>query len=347
MSRVDVVVPCYNYAHYLPVCLGSILSQPGVDVRVLVIDDCSSDASTEVAAAIATTDRRVELKRHSINRGHIATYNEGLLEWAEAEYTVLLSADDLLAPGALARAVQIMDSEPAVGMVYGRAPFFVDHVDLPRVLPVTRGATYWTGKRWIKDRCVTGQNVISSPEVVVRTEVQRKVGGYRAELPHAGDFEMWLRIAAISDVAYTRGAPQAYYRVHNQSMHRTYYGNALDDLKQRGEAFAHFFDRDGGLLAEATSLHTLARRALARQALWRACRAYDRNDLDRIPVDDLVDFASTTYPEVASLPEFRALRRRRFLGPKVCHRTQLFAPPAGWKRLKSTVLAERWKRWGY
>ena len=46
----------------------------------------------------------LEGRRHEVNQGHIATYNEGLLEWAKADYTVLLSADDLLAPGALARA---------------------------------------------------------------------------------------------------------------------------------------------------------------------------------------------------------------------------------------------------
>ncbi len=38
MSSVDVVVPCYNYARYLRACVGSILSQRDVDVRVLIVD---------------------------------------------------------------------------------------------------------------------------------------------------------------------------------------------------------------------------------------------------------------------------------------------------------------------
>ena len=49
MSTVDVVVPCYNYAHYLRGCVHSVLSQPNVDVRVLVIDDASSDATRQIA----------------------------------------------------------------------------------------------------------------------------------------------------------------------------------------------------------------------------------------------------------------------------------------------------------
>ena len=75
---VSVIVPCYNYAEFLPRCLGSILDQPDVDVSVLVIDDCSSDDTPAVAAALAASDPRVEVRRHEVNKGHIATYNEGL-----------------------------------------------------------------------------------------------------------------------------------------------------------------------------------------------------------------------------------------------------------------------------
>ena len=102
--RVDVVIPCYNYARFLEDCVGSVLSQEGVDVRALIIDDRSGDDTFEVGTNLIRRDSRVLFRRHSQNRGHIATYNEGLLEWVEAEYALLLSADDMLAPGALRRA---------------------------------------------------------------------------------------------------------------------------------------------------------------------------------------------------------------------------------------------------
>ena len=60
MSRVDVIVPCYRYAHFLRECVESILSQPLTDVRVLIIDDASPDHTPEVAAELATRDKRVE-----------------------------------------------------------------------------------------------------------------------------------------------------------------------------------------------------------------------------------------------------------------------------------------------
>jgi glycosyltransferase involved in cell wall biosynthesis len=346
MARVDVVVPCFNYGHFLPQCLDSVLSQEGVQVRVLVIDDCSTDDSVEVAEALAAADTRIEVSRHSVNRGHIATYNEGLLGWAGGDYTVLLSADDLLAPGALARAAAIMDHDRRVGMVYGRAPYFADHDQLPQPRHRRGGTTRWSGAEWIEGRCRAGYNVISSPEVVVRNEVQLKVGGYRPELPHAGDLEMWLRIAAVSDIAYVRGIPQAYYRVHGGSMQRTQFQQRLDDLVQRREVYARFFADHGSWVPDAARLHRLAKRALARDALWQAYRAYDRDAVGEEPVEALVEFAHATYPDAATLGEHRALVRRQRLGARICHRTQVFAASGAWARLRANWSHHRWQRCG-
>jgi len=50
VSRIDVVVPCYNYGRFLSECVSSILDdQPGTDVRVLIIDDASQDDSAQTA----------------------------------------------------------------------------------------------------------------------------------------------------------------------------------------------------------------------------------------------------------------------------------------------------------
>ena len=65
MPAVDVVVPCYNYGRYLKSCVGSLLSQEGVDVRVLIIDDTSTDDSPQIGAAIAASDPRVEFRHHA------------------------------------------------------------------------------------------------------------------------------------------------------------------------------------------------------------------------------------------------------------------------------------------
>ena len=219
MTSVSVVIPCYNYGHLLDDAITSVLDdQEGVDVRVLIIDDASSDDSAEVAGKIAARDSRVEVAVHATNRGHIATYNEGLLEWADGDYCVLMSADDRLTPGALQRAIDFLDAHPSVGFVYGNVLWFADGAPLPMARTRVRGWSLWSGQLWLERRFRQAQTGISSPEVVVRTSLQKRVGGYDVRLPHLGDTEMWMRLAANADVGYLRGVDQAYYRRHEQNM---------------------------------------------------------------------------------------------------------------------------------
>ncbi len=52
MAKVDVVVPCYNYGHFLTACVESVLAQEDVEVKVLVVDDGSVDQSVEIARSL-------------------------------------------------------------------------------------------------------------------------------------------------------------------------------------------------------------------------------------------------------------------------------------------------------
>jgi hypothetical protein len=155
-----------------------------------------------------------------------------------------------------------------------------------------------------------------------------------------------FRIAAVSDIAYVRRVPQAFYRVHQKSMMRTVYRGSLFDLRQRKDAFDTFFQHDQHVVPIGDRLRELANRALAREALWGACRAYDRNHVEELRADELVEFAVAAYPQANLLSEYAALRRRRRLGPIVCSRTQVFAIPALVRRVRGWALKERWKRQG-
>src|SRR5258706_11207250 len=154
MSRVSVIIPCYRYARFLPECLASVLAQPGVDLQVLILDDASPDDTPAVAAALAAADRRVAYRRHAANQGNIATFNDGLA-WASGDYTVLISADDRLAPGALGRAARLLDTHPEVGLVYGPVLPFTSSAALPRPrLAARRDAWRITpGRAWFELAC--------------------------------------------------------------------------------------------------------------------------------------------------------------------------------------------------
>jgi Glycosyl transferase family 2 len=308
---VSVLVPCYNYGRFLAGSVGSALAQVGVDVDVLIIDDCSDDGSGEMAEELAAADPRVKLIRHERNRGHIATYNEGLGA-IDGEYQVLLDADDMLTPGSLARAAALMEAHPSVGMVYGFPVQYRDSPPPPKTR--VRSWTLWDGHDWIERRCRRATNCIFTPEVVMRGSVQREIGGYDPALPHSGDFEMWLRAAAVADVGRVNGADQAYYRVHPDSMQHTVYAGALVDLHERQAAFASVLTGPGSRVSDGGALYARACRGMAAEAIALAVRAYDEGRVAEEPVDGYVTFATGVYPEATSLAAWRTLERRRRQG---------------------------------
>ncbi|HEV7657191.1 MAG TPA: glycosyltransferase family 2 protein [Mycobacteriales bacterium] len=310
IPSVTVVVPCYNYGHLLPGCLDSILRQPGVDVVAHVIDDASPDGSGAVAETIAASDPRIRVTVHKQNQGHIRTYNEGLTA-ADTDYVVLLSADDLLAPGALGRATRLMEAHPRVGFVYGFSRYFDGQPPRPRRAPAR--ARVEPGPRWIERRLRKATNTISSPEVVVRTSVQHAAGGYRTDLPHAGDLEMWLRLAAHGDVGIVTGPDQAYYRVHQASMSRTSFAAELSDLQQRHAAFEVFLAEPGESVPDKDAAARTMARVLARTALWRAARLRMGGG-DAGTADAMADWALSVAPEAKDSPEHRALEQAALRG---------------------------------
>jgi glycosyltransferase involved in cell wall biosynthesis len=309
MATVDVIIPCYNYARYLAQCAGSILAQEGVDLRVLIIDDCSSDDTAEVGAALARQDRRVEFRRHAVNRKNIATFNEGF-DWMMAEYCVLISADDMLTPGSLRRATDLMGRDLDVGFVYGRIHQHRDGEPLPRVPADLDFPTRVTdGAEWIRGLVQNRGDGIVSPEVVVRTRLQKEVGGYDKSLPHSADISNWIRLAARGRVGFVDG-PQAVYRVHDGNMHHSRDGRLMNVFEDRLRAFLAALDCCAPGYPHAAELRELAGRSLAREALWAACEAFDRNEPEAAPAEACLAFARRSDPNATTLREYAGLKWR-------------------------------------
>ncbi|GLR97738.1 MULTISPECIES: glycosyltransferase [Bradyrhizobium] len=259
MAKIDIFVPCYNYGRFLRACVDSVLEQSVRDLRVLIIDDASSDDSLSVAKELAQADSRVSVIAHPENRGHIRTYNEGI-EWTAADYCLLLSADDLLVGGALERAVEIMDANPDIVLTYGDCIAWHDDLPFPVIEPSQKYT--WTRHDLLGEMCATSMNTVPTPTAIVRTRVQKAIGGYRPSLPHAGDLEMWLRFAASGSVARIN-AVQAIYRKHSTAMSNAYFAEMTSDYRQCQLAFQSFFNEYEDRLGTSHGLRKISSRALA------------------------------------------------------------------------------------
>jgi glycosyltransferase involved in cell wall biosynthesis len=324
---VDVVIPCYNYARYLPACVQSALDQPGVRMRVLIIDDCSSDNTPEVGQSLAAADPRVEYRRHAVNMRHIATYNEGLLGWASADYCVLLSADDMLVPSSVSRAVALMEAHPEVGLVYGSALYFTDDhpVEAP-AQPASPGYQLIDSIRFLGYCCSNG-NPVPTPSAVVRTHLQQSLGGYNPALPHAGDMEMWMRFATQGPVGVI-DAVQALYRWHGGNMSSNYYaGRAFKDRRERIAACEALFAGLGSKFAQAPFWLRDQRRRFGNESMWWAADAFEKNDVE--DMRQCLAFAHELHPSLISSAQWWRFTAKRLVGHGLLRHLQ----PA-WNRLR-------------
>jgi glycosyl transferase family 2 len=335
---VSVVVPCYNYGHFLPDAVASAFDgNEDVDVDVIVVDDCSPDGSVEVARGIASRNDRVRVIEHPFNQGHIATYNDGLRR-ARGDYVVLLSADDLLTPGSLSRSAALMEHEPDVGLVYGYPVSFTGSPDEVALGSARRIAwTVWEGEDWLRRVCVRGRNIIVNPEAMMRRALLDEIGWYDAAHPHAGDLLMWMHAAARGGVGRVNGPVQALYRQHGANMSSTTFAGVLTNLRESRRAFDAFFADVQLPPRQAASDEARARRALAREAMLQARLAQAAEDaVDPREHHALLEFARDCWPAIEGSRQWRRHESRARSGA-LSRLAVRYAHDVRWQ--------VRWQRW--
>jgi glycosyltransferase involved in cell wall biosynthesis len=306
MASFDVAIPNYQFGRFLRSCVTSVLRQDVSELRVLVIDNASTDESVAVARRLAAQDNRVKVVERSKNLGPHASFNEAI-EWASADYFLILPSDDMLAPGALARAGEVMSRRPEVHLTYGRPLELGADMRVPELDDET-GTGDWrimSGRNYIELVCRTLRSHISPPTAVVRTATQKAVGFYKQSLPYTDDLEMWLRLALVGDVAAT-DAIQGINRRHSSSQSAGVQ-NAYAWDKHAEEALSVFFREEGRVLPDASRLLKRARRRVAERAYWGswARRLRGESDLSR----ELRRSALTLCPDMALIPPVSYLMR--------------------------------------
>lgn len=110
----SIIIPAYNYGHFLADALESVLIQNRSDIEILVIDDASIDNTPQVAQAFSQHIRYV---RNEVNLGAGGAWGVGL-KLARGKYLIKLDADDELLPGHLEALENAFEADGEVGMVF-------------------------------------------------------------------------------------------------------------------------------------------------------------------------------------------------------------------------------------
>lgn len=189
MVVVTVIVPTYNYGHFIAECLQSLCKQSFQDWECLVIDDGSNDSTEEVVKSFIQKDARISYY-FKPNKGPNAARNKGL-EIASGKFIQLLDADDLLEPGKIQLHCDWLNSNEDTDIVYSHH----------RVFTSSSGELTWLNEfqtpRSSGSGLDMGLELLKGPftinSAMVRREVFDKVGSFDESFRFNEDWMFWLR----------------------------------------------------------------------------------------------------------------------------------------------------------
>lgn len=199
---VSVVIPAYNRAASIKVSIESVLRQSYADFELLVVDDCSTDATVAVAAGIA--DPRIRLLANPRNMGAGGARNTGLAA-ARGTWVAFQDSDDEWLPSKLEKQMARLTAPGAPYVAAYCGMLILGGLD-PR--PGARLET-----RYVPDPAIArvdgdilvsllGTNLISTQTLVARRDLLERIGGFDEATTPIEDWDCVLQLAQLGPIAF-------------------------------------------------------------------------------------------------------------------------------------------------
>ncbi len=226
MPTVSVVIPTYNSARYLAEAVDGAVNQTFKDIEILVIDDGSTDDTQDVVRRYGAAIRCISQE----NKGVAVARNHGIAE-SRGRYVAFLDADDVWRPEKLEKELRALEGHSefqacytAIQVLDGRRqPFVVTRRNdgVPTLEALLRHG-----------------NVVGTPSTVVcRRVLFSRVGAFDPGLSQCADWDMWVRLAAVTEFLYLN-EPLVTYRQHGSNMSRDPALLERDSLRVLEKAFS-------------------------------------------------------------------------------------------------------------
>lgn len=201
--RVSVLIPTYNCGQFLGEALDSVFAQTFTDFEIIVVDDGSTDNTSEVVSRYPTVKY--------IPREHcgVSTARNAAIAEATGEFVVFLDADDMWTPDKLEKQVAYLDAHPDCMLVFTKAENFYQNDENNRT---ERQQELYNSSL---ERCVI--------TCAIRRVVFEKYGVFRTDYPHGEDTQFMFRLS-ISGLSLDHCIPEALYRrrIHSNNISLTH-----------------------------------------------------------------------------------------------------------------------------
>lgn len=204
MTKITIVIPCYNHGHFLLEALQSLTLCDRDLYQVVIVNDGSTDGDT--LAILAQLQDQGYFIHHQTNNGLANARNQGI-KLANTPYILPLDCDNKIRPNYLTKSIAILDQQPNIDVVYGNVHYFGEQ-DLVWALP-DFDLVHLLARNYI-DACA-----------VFRKTTWQKVGGYDEQIPDRlgyEDWDFWLSVAEQGGgiLSFSRNCLD--YRIRSDSM---------------------------------------------------------------------------------------------------------------------------------
>lgn len=220
---VSIVTPVYNTAEYLPACIESVLRQSYQNFEYLILNNCSTDASRDIALSYAKRDARIRVVDNPALLPQASNYNRALqLIAPSSRYTKMVQADDWIFPDCVQELVQLAETDPQLAIV-GAYQLAGAHVKC-QGLECQDGVRGWTrvsGREACRLFLLRKRYVFGTPtSLLYRSDLVRsRTPFFREDTPHE-DSEVCFEVLHRFDFGFVHKI-LAYTRIDNVSLSTT------------------------------------------------------------------------------------------------------------------------------
>ena len=186
---VSIITPSYNQGKYIRQTIESVLSQDYANIEYIIVDGGSTDNTLDVIHDYEGKLTYISEK----DNGQSDAINKGF-KMAQGDIVAWLNSDDVYEPGCVTRAVEEFEKNPKLGLVYGDGYIIDDAGEKIKVFEYTQEFDYW--------KLVNFWDYIMQPATFFRREELQKAGYLDVNLHYCMDWDLWIKLAAISEVKY-------------------------------------------------------------------------------------------------------------------------------------------------
>lgn len=217
---VTIITPAFNSASFIAEAIDSVICQTYKNWELLIVDDCSTDNTAEIATAYASKDKRIRVHALESNSGLPAVPRNYALKIAKGKYLTFLDSDDLWLREKLEKQVFFMEKNSEVFLSYSNFFCKKNNIIFDKIQPdpkvMCRGRVF--RDLFLSDNFIPCLTVIFRNQNNHMKYLFDENPGFKA----IEDFDLWLRIAKDNNVDFI-DEPLAIYRLHDNNSSKGFF----------------------------------------------------------------------------------------------------------------------------